>query len=92
MDATDGKFWYLPFEILISEKKEAATGFRNLNYLFKKWPVSYAYSASLMLRLAQEKKQEASRILAFAPANFDGHREQVALRRAADSSLQIDGE
>ncbi|MEM6316849.1 MAG: CHAT domain-containing tetratricopeptide repeat protein [Bacteroidota bacterium] len=59
---------YLPFDALLSEKVTNTVRLKRYPFLLKKYEISYAYSASLLLRLQQsESKAKRQKILAFAP-------------------------
>ncbi len=59
----DGKLWYVPLEILLSKQSDA--DWIDLPYLFRKTPVSYAYSTSFLN--SKSKKNNSKNYLAFAP-------------------------
>ncbi|MEZ4775288.1 MAG: CHAT domain-containing tetratricopeptide repeat protein [Bacteroidia bacterium] len=70
----DGLLTYLPFEVLISAKNED-TNWRTLPYLFQKYAISYAFSASLFAHLSDQpySRKLRNRYLAFAPSFQNQH-------------------
>jgi CHAT domain-containing protein len=55
----DGVLNYLPFEVLLTDNKGGigpGTSYANLPFLIKKYPVSYAQSASVLKSLLSEQK------------------------------------
>jgi CHAT domain-containing protein len=64
--APDGVLAYLPFEILTPSV--SAADFRQTDYLIKRFQISYAYSASLLLEQKRSKAQPTDKVFAgFAP-------------------------
>ncbi len=65
----DGILQFVPFEALVTDSPEG--GFQNWNYLLIKHPISYAYSASVQLELAQGKREAPTKNwLGIAPNTF----------------------
>ena len=65
----DGSLWYIPFEILLSSYiSDSTVDYRNLPYLIREYPVSYAYSATLHFEANQRKSKPGKELLAFAPS------------------------
>jgi CHAT domain-containing protein/tetratricopeptide (TPR) repeat protein len=58
----------IPFEVLITKNtlKSGIADFGELPYLLKEYPVSYAYSASLLMN-QKEYKHNGSKLIAFVP-------------------------
>lgn len=86
----DGSLNYLPFETLLSEESHSDTiDYQHLPYLLKRYPISYAYSASLWLETQRAKKSLPEKdYLAFAPVFRDSIRgESGAAIFAANRSL-----
>ncbi|MEM6805957.1 MAG: CHAT domain-containing protein, partial [Bacteroidota bacterium] len=70
----DGPLSYLPFEILLSSRKELAAteisssqSYRLLPYLFKKYDIRYVYSAGLLGLGLQNKGEAKEELASFAP-------------------------
>ena len=55
----DGILNYLPFEVLLTDNKEIGpnSSYGNLPFLVRKYPVSYAQSASVLMSLLNEQKK-----------------------------------
>jgi len=70
---------YIPFELLLPTKE--IKPFDELDFLIKKYEISYQYSGTLMVRSQQREKNFKHDLLAFAPV-FDNNR-QAALKRTA---------
>lgn len=89
----DGPLNYLPFEILLTEKvsPEQVT-FNKLPYLLKKFPVSYAYSAKLLIDAQERPLTNAKGMGGFAPS-YDGLliRREDTLRSSTKASLLRNG-
>ncbi|MCK9453144.1 MAG: CHAT domain-containing protein [Bacteroidales bacterium] len=70
----DGRLGYLPFELLISEAQNDTTkiDYRSLNYLVKKYAISYQYSATIGFGSQSKKSQANGKVLAVVPdySNF----------------------
>ncbi len=68
----DGKLGYIPFELLLTSSQEGALSnkmdYKNLPYLLRKRPVSYAYSATLLFSDIKEKSPAEKKVLAMAPS------------------------
>ncbi len=66
----DGVLSYLPFEILLTEKQAAQNySYKSLPYLFKKYKISYGYSASLIANEIQESLvNREPTLISFAPS------------------------
>ncbi|HSW67439.1 MAG TPA: CHAT domain-containing tetratricopeptide repeat protein, partial [Bacteroidales bacterium] len=64
----DHQLGYIPFEVLTTHYHESdVMDFRQLPYLVKRQPVSYAYSASLLIGGEPDGRRNSQKILAFAP-------------------------
>ncbi len=63
----------IPFEVLITKNtfKSAIADFGELPYLLNEYPVSYAYSASLLMN-QKEHKHNGNKLIAFVPKYGDG--------------------
>ncbi|MFQ5446967.1 MAG: CHAT domain-containing protein [Saprospiraceae bacterium] len=61
-----GVLGYLPFEALLTTPAADYNRFDNLEYLLKKYQISYCYSATL-LQEVRRKKSRDHRFIAFAP-------------------------
>lgn len=99
----DGKLHYLPFEALLTQ--ETKTGgradYRSLDYLLKRWTVSYAPSASALASLraglrqnqehaqSQPPKAAAKQFVAFADPVYQAGAEHSQFQRLADSSREV---
>ncbi len=67
----DGKLQFFPFEALLTESvDEEERDFSNLPYLFKKYPIQYAYSANVQLQLSAIEKSESNNTLIISPESF----------------------
>ncbi|UII34860.1 CHAT domain-containing protein [Fulvivirga ulvae] len=66
----DGLLGLVPFETLITQPVNTKVDdYGNLPYLFKKYNISYGYSATSMFMFKdQNRKMSASQVLAFAPS------------------------
>ena len=64
----------IPFEVLITSNTPVTSisDFANLPYLFKDYPVSYAYSASLLMNQGTHRHKK-NRLVAFVPEYEDIH-------------------
>ena len=77
----DGKLANIPFEaLLLGETQSENLDFRNLDYLIKKYSISYSYSASLLYNYFHDTKKSNRRVLAVAP-KYSG--EEVDINQAA---------
>ncbi|MFH1195528.1 MAG: tetratricopeptide repeat protein [bacterium] len=54
--AIDGILGYLPFETLLTSRAEKKNDFKALNYLVKKYAISYTYSAALFVGSSNNKE------------------------------------
>lgn len=59
---------YLPFDVLLREKPEAATPFQAYPYLIQDHQVSYAYSPYDFIQKPRSKKAQKGSVLGFAPS------------------------
>ena len=86
----DSALWNVNFDLLLTEEPQSDNP-RELPYLFKKYAISYAYSASLLFREESEKNKTNQSLLAFSFGDEDDSNagQQVALRtlRASDEDL-----
>lgn len=65
----DGKLYYLPFEILLTDgSKVEKENFKELNYLVKDYSVSYGYSARLRFKEKINNKSFKKGYLGYAPS------------------------
>jgi len=66
----DGKLGFIPLEVLLTEKIDprAKMNFKNLPYLFKKHPLSYAYSSTLLLSDNKRKAPSRKKVFYMAPS------------------------
>jgi CHAT domain-containing protein len=65
----DNQLGYLPFEVLLTHDKTSGNlDFKQLPYLIKTNPVSYAYSATLMQKKQSTKVRSNGKIFAIAPS------------------------
>ena len=63
----DGKLSYLPFDILLTkEKATSKRDYKSLNFLIKKYALSYSPSASIRI-LGQQKNSKTELYFGFAP-------------------------
>ena len=70
----DGALTTLPFELLLTDNNFSNRSFKDLSYLFKKYAVSYYYSANLMIKDMEERSSTSSnRVLAIAPSYTSGN-------------------
>ncbi len=69
---TDGLLSYLPFEALVTNRIEnpKSIKYEGLNYLIKKYQISYGFSATLLYQSHNKKKFGENHYIAFAPV-FD---------------------
>jgi CHAT domain-containing protein len=75
----DGVLNYLPFEVLLTENKKlnTVTSYSDIPYLIKKYPISYAQSASVLKTLLvqnlkeYESDNESKKILAFGDPVYE---------------------
>ncbi len=72
----DGQLGYISFESLLTRKtRSSRINYRDLHYVLRDHSLSYAYSASLLLKsLDRQPKNPRGELLAFAPAVFDPNR------------------
>lgn len=74
----DDVLGYIPLEVLIKTKPEAANKIQNykkLDYLFNDFAISYNYSGTLMLYNSNQKnkRKSTSNFIAFAPSFEEGY-------------------
>lgn len=83
----DNQLGYLPFEVLLShDKTSGSLDFRQLPYLIKSNPVSYAYSATLMQKKQKKVVRTNGKIFAIAP-NYDLGTDSVSASAARHHEL-----
>ncbi len=59
---------YLPFEILLTCLPDSqGTNYQSLSYLIKNHPVTYSYSATLLMDNFRRERSSGTKLLAFAP-------------------------
>ena len=64
----DNQLGYLPFEVLLTaEPAPGEFDFKNLPYLLRSHPVSYSYSANMLIQQKKIEKGKRLNLLAFAP-------------------------
>ena len=63
----DGHLGYLPFELLLTEKRNPNETYRDLKYLIHDHTCSYAYSATLLLKNQQISPEYSESYAGFAP-------------------------
>jgi CHAT domain-containing protein len=64
----DNQLGYLPFEVLLTHDRSSGNlNFKELPYLIKNNPVSYAYSATLLLKSQSTGERKNGKIFAVAP-------------------------
>jgi CHAT domain-containing protein/tetratricopeptide (TPR) repeat protein len=69
----DGELGHLPFESFLSEEvKEKHLNYKNLNYLIKKYSISYSYSANLFIESLQPKPKTNNRQILGIAASYAG--------------------
>ncbi|MFN0031578.1 MAG: CHAT domain-containing protein [Flavobacteriales bacterium] len=81
----DGKLAYLPFEVLVTDVGQSASTYASLNYLIKKMPVSYLFSAS---QLKQEAQHNEGSYIGFAPVYASAIDTTAALRGQSMATLR----
>jgi CHAT domain-containing protein len=99
----DGILNYLPFEVLLTDNKGigAKVSYGNLPYLVKKYPVSYAQSASVLKSLLAERKKDKEiypgdkKLIAFGDPvyeneNDSSHASAKAYKRLEYSAKEIE--
>ncbi len=65
----DGMLGYIPFEILLTSFPDPKLfSYKDLEFLIKKNPISYTYSATLLYKASQKKERARKNLLAFAPS------------------------
>ncbi len=69
----DGQLCYLPFEALLISSAEKPVNYGDLPYLIKEYPVSYEYSASMLMKRTDKAENRRLRYLGFAPEYESGH-------------------
>lgn len=82
----DGVLYYLPFEVLLTErnKDDGETAFSDFPFLLKKYPVSYAQSASVLKSLMSESDGMSKpnsgirRLVAFGDPNYESADESAS--------------
>lgn len=80
----DGQLSYLPFEALVYQKNEQATGYHQLKYLLYKHIIHYAYSAtSYYYQQFKHENQKQLEILGFAP-DYQQNKDLPPLRSNID--------
>jgi CHAT domain-containing protein len=104
--APDDALYHLPFEALLSGGASGARrGYRDQNYLIKRWAISYTPSASVLAGLREPAPREADQpdgktFIAFAdpaydadeasaPAGATGLATRGKLRRLAESGREV---
>lgn len=62
-----GHLSYIPFEVLVSPKKDKAENFKDLNYLIKNYNISYTFAASMVSFGNRLKYRKQKGVLGIAP-------------------------
>ena len=87
--APDGVLAYLPFEILtpsknvnaasdgVTSSRPVTTDFRQNDFLLKRFAISYAYSANLLLMQKQTKRHETKHLFASFVAKYEKENTQL---------------
>jgi CHAT domain-containing protein len=75
----DGLLGYLPFDALVMQEPSSFTGFGNIEFLVKKYSLSYAYSANTLLQ-QKELHQRKGKLLRVMPRFLDGERGLAPLK------------
>lgn len=65
----------IPFELLITDK--IGSGYRDLNYLFRKFSISGAHSTDFLFRENHQNQNRLGTIMTFAPIYDDAFEEQA---------------
>ena len=63
----DGHLGYIPFELLLTEKRSVSSTYRDLAYVIRQHTCSYAYSATLMLKNQGVEPGYVDSYVGFAP-------------------------
>jgi CHAT domain-containing protein len=82
---------YVPFEVLVEKANHAATNFSDLNYLVKRFNISYTFSVSLASYGSKLKYKNKKGVLAVAPAYnepFDNKRAGIKLSKLLFNQLE----
>lgn len=67
----DGKMGFIPMELLLTKNYDTDQGYmdyKSLPYLIKKYPVSYAYSSTLLHKADLKKFPSKKKVFAMAPS------------------------
>jgi CHAT domain-containing protein len=79
----DGILNYIPFEALIEKRPEAHEmkdrNYKKLDFILKRYPINYSYSASLLIKNHQQNKlNNNGQCLGFAPSTqFSNHQDSL---------------
>ena len=94
----DGILNYIPFEVLLTENKEAdpETPYSSLPFLIKKFPVSYGQSASVLKNLFSEHAEKMSdqrnaRLVAFGDPYYENIGDTSPAKRNNYKRLEYSG-
>ena len=95
----DGILNYLPFEVLLTDNKGIGPdpSYGNLPFLVKKYPVSYAQSASVLKSLLQEQKKNAKtdtdykKLIAFGDPVYENENDTSAAKVNRYNRLEYSG-
>ena len=83
----DGQLVSIPFEILLTKAPNEKNTYNNLLYLLKKYTITYAQSATLLLHYQNKKPSKATELLAgFAPI-FKGNQMLAEARSCSAEEL-----
>jgi tetratricopeptide (TPR) repeat protein len=63
----DGALSYLPFEVLITAPASGRMDYKNLEYLIKKYRISYGYSCTLLNQNIKKREPAEKIFIGFAP-------------------------
>ena len=74
----EGELFQLPFELLLASNEKKP--YHELDFLIKKYEISYHYSATALLRLKEKSTVKNSSLLAFAPVFSKGEELNEATR------------
>lgn len=85
----DGPFNLVPFDALVTQT-DGLGGYENLAYLFQKITTSYGYSATSLLKQADDHKTIGGTAVAFAPLFEQGERNMLPLKNSKAEVDSID--
>lgn len=88
----DGSLAYIPFDVLLYKPVEGKDyNFGKLPYLVNKYPLRYAYSATLLFQSDFRKGRAGKRLLAFAPSDPEtgGNEIRATLKPLVGSAKEV---